>query len=262
MNNPLIFCIVNLNTKELTTITIKSILHFHPLAKIFVVDTGDGDIFSSNDEIVSKNTEVLLGISQKNTHLPIINIDCAENLTDEQKYIVKAKLGSNPYKILFRGSYNHQENIQFAINTIGEGFVLVDSDAPIIKPIDFADEENITVCDFMYTNAAKRGIQLLTPIFERCVPFIQYLNVSMMNQYDVHYYDPHKLVNLLDIALVQDKSLWFDTGCILAKQLHEKKLQWTKINHMEYIDHLGSASWGKVDVEPFIKKWKTRLGIK
>ena len=33
-----VFCTVNANTSDLTSITAKSILKFHPAAKIFIVD--------------------------------------------------------------------------------------------------------------------------------------------------------------------------------------------------------------------------------
>ena len=35
------------------------------------------------------------------------------------------------------GDTHHSMNIQFAIDTIGENFILIDSDAPLISPVDF-----------------------------------------------------------------------------------------------------------------------------
>lgn len=44
--DPMLFCIVNCGTNDLTSITAKSILRFHPTAKIFIVDVYYGNEFA------------------------------------------------------------------------------------------------------------------------------------------------------------------------------------------------------------------------
>lgn len=58
----LIFATVNAGTNNFTNITIKSILQFHPSAKVLVVDVVPDKKFSPIDEDIMKNVEVVPGI--------------------------------------------------------------------------------------------------------------------------------------------------------------------------------------------------------
>ena len=113
----MIFCTVNCGTNNFTNITVNSILKFHPQAKVFVVDVDASRKFVPKGRSLSENVEIIPGISQKDTTLPLIDITKIENLTNEEKRKSILKLG-NPYQVLFRGSFNHSENIQLAIDTI------------------------------------------------------------------------------------------------------------------------------------------------
>ena len=263
----LIFCTVNCGTTNFTTITIKSILKFHPTAKVFVVDVVPSKKFIVQDKSLAGNIELVSGISQKDTTLPLIDISRIENLSDEDKQIAIARLG-NPYKVLFRGSFNHSENIQLAIDTIDENFILLDSDAPLIRPVDFIDNSSITIAERFELDASGSGIKLLSNVFVKFYPFIQYLNVDMMRKFDVWYYHADRLKDFLKTAIVSgqgDKtSLWFDTGCLLASQIDTKRLRWGSIKYMDYVDHFGQASGtrGIKYSKNWIDSWKAKLNVK
>lgn len=255
-------CIVSCGTNDITNITIDSILRFHPNVEFFIIDAchGTSKEFVLAQDKPKKQFHIIQGVDRKSTLLPTIDVSSINYLSDNQKNIIKEKLG-NPYTVRFRGSFNHCENIQLAIDVINDDFVLMDSDAPLIRPIDFVDSSFITICDEeIYTEEQMKHLKLLNNTFSRFLPFIQYLNVPLMKSNDVFYYNPNSLKDNLDIGMVEiwndnSPSLFLDTGCIFEKQIKIKNLAWKKIDNTQYVDHFGAASYANKDSSEFIDKW-------
>ena len=248
MNNNLIFCTVNAGTNDFTNLTINSILKFHPQAKIFIIDAfkDDGQPFQLyNDNI--KNVEIINGIAKSKTTLPIINVNDANYLSSSQKKIVIDKLGQQ-YKVKFRGSYNHSENIQKAIDVIDQNFILIDSDAPLIRPIDFISNTNYaTIASVCHITDLSTENILLNKQFTKFYPFIQFFNVCLLKKHNIIYYDPNAIKEHLDIALISKLSdnsisLWLDTGCIFYKTIVYNKLNYLDIDYKLYVDHFQTGS--------------------
>ena len=259
------FVTVNCGTNELTNLTVQTIFKFHPHATVFIVDVPNGrGLFSLMDNRFRNKVHVIKGIPWNRTSLPTINIDTLDYLTPGQKARAKAILG-NPYKVICRCGFNHQENIQLAVNVIGENFVLMDSDAPLIHPIDFIDDNYITVADIASENTTNTPRKFLSDHFIRFVPFVQYLNVKMMKENGVVYSDNPNLHKYLDIARVSrtptEASLWVETGSVFFKEVDSRKLPWKKIDWKNYVEHLGAASYRKNESEraEFIKRFKTHM---
>ena len=73
------FCTVHAGESLLTNITVKSILKFHPTAKIFIIDVSDPDTwlkekFSPVDDDIMGNVEVIKGISSKDENFPKLEL--------------------------------------------------------------------------------------------------------------------------------------------------------------------------------------------
>lgn len=58
--------------------------------------------------------------------------------------------------------------------------MLIDSDAPLIRPIDFVDNSVVTVGELKSWNIENKDIRLISPTFKKFYPFVQYLNIKKM----------------------------------------------------------------------------------
>ena len=76
MSKNLLFCTVNAGTDMFTSITIKSILKFHPNATIFVIDAfaKSGKAFSPMCDGIMDKVKILRGFDKDETVLPRIDI--------------------------------------------------------------------------------------------------------------------------------------------------------------------------------------------
>ena len=79
MEKGMIFCTVHSGKNLFTNITVKSILKFHPTAKIFIVDVTDPDTwlkekFCPIDDDIMGNVEVIKGIPSKDENFPKLNV--------------------------------------------------------------------------------------------------------------------------------------------------------------------------------------------
>ena len=86
------------------------------------------------------------------------------------------------------GDSHHSCNIQFAIDTIGENFILIDNDAPLVRKIDFFDCGTAIVSD---VEASKTGTvvkRMFSDMVYRFMPYVQYLNVSEMKKHGLNYW--------------------------------------------------------------------------
>ena len=77
----------------------------------------------------------------------------------------------NPVPVYFSGDTHHSTNIQFALDTIDHDFVLIDSDAPLIHPIDFVDSNNVTMASKLNCGF-REGTDILTKKNSRFEPYV------------------------------------------------------------------------------------------
>ena len=80
VDDEIVFSTVNAGTNTLTNITVKSILKFHPNAKVFVFDVVPKKRFTPIDEDIMKNVEVVKGIPWEKMGLPKIDISKATTI--------------------------------------------------------------------------------------------------------------------------------------------------------------------------------------
>ena len=256
-DDPLVFATVNAGTNTFTNITIKSILKFHPNAKVFVFDVPrkPEDRFTFIDDDVKGNVDVVKGVLWDELNLPTIDVNQANYLTEDEKRRIIERFHSDKIEVLPNGDYQHPMNIQFAIENIGENFILIDSDAPLRYPVN-------TMCNGSVATTAQveqwnyihldRLRPLLNPgtMRKRLCPYIQFLNVDMIGRSGVKYFDKEQLKDNLDIAgwfknpcCDGRESLFFWTGSLFHRNVMDRNLPFSQIHSDWYVDHFGGATW-------------------
>ena len=257
-DDPLVFATVNAGTNTFTNITVKSILKFHPNAKVFVVDVPktSEENFTLIDDDIKGNVEVLKGVLWDELNLPTIDVNEANYLTEDEKRLVIERFhGESKIEVLPNGDFQHPMNIQFAIDTLGENFMLIDSDAPLKCPVcTLSNKDVVTSAQVEQWNYVHldRLRPLLNPgtVRTRFCPYIQFLNVDMMKKHGVKYFDKEQLKDNLDMAgwfknpgFGGRESLFFWTGSLFHRNVLGGNLPFNPIRHDWYVDHFGGATW-------------------
>ena len=257
-NDSLVFATVNAGTSTFTNITLKSILKHHPNAKAFVFDVPrtPEDKFVFIDDDIRSNVEVLNGILWDDMNLPTVDVNDAIYLSDEEKQKVIEKFhGSSKIEVLPNGDYQHPMNIQFAVDTLDTNFILIDSDAPLKCPVytmhDTSVMTSAQIEEWNYIHL-DRLRPLLNPGInrKRFCPYIQFLNVGMMKEHGVKYFDKEQLKDSLDMAgwfknpcCDGKESIFFWTGSLFYRNVTKQNLPFKTIHHDWYVDHFGGATW-------------------
>ena len=148
------------------------------------------------------------------------------------------------------GSVKHMMTVQKLWELIPQGFVLMESDIMITKPI-----AGFWRPEYSFVGYAQKQ-QPHNPFnIGRVLPMLCYMNVPLLTKYGARYYDPERTYGLLPGGR-QNRNNWYDTGSvmledILAKRPHLKGLH---EDIRPYVVHYGSASWQKND-ETAHRQW-------
>lgn len=257
-NDTMVFATVNAGTSTFTNITIKTILKFHPNAKVFVFDVPKKpeDGFQFIDDDIKRNTEVLKGVLWDELNLPTIDVNKADYLTDiEKRQVVDRFHGRSLIEVLPNGDYQHPTNIQLAIDTLDENFILIDSDAPLVCPA-YTIHDNSVITSAQVEEWNYIHLDRLRPLLHpernrrRFCPYIQFLNTKMMKENGVKYFDKNQLKDNLDMAgwfknpdCDGKESLFFWTGSLFYRNASRLNLPAKGIRSYWYVDHFGGATW-------------------
>ena len=246
----MIFCTVHAGKNIFTNITVKSILKFHPSAKIFIVDVTDPDTwlnekFSPIDDDIMGNVEVISGIPSRHEHFPELNLGNL-NVPHWARELIRCKVPSESIRT-DTPDLHHTMNIQLAIDMIGENFVLIDNDAPLIRPVNF-HHSNIHVMGDLEKQTTYPGcFPVIRNEITRILPYIQFMNVKFMKQKHIQYYDEDILVPNIDCAWFIDfywhTGFMFPTGSLLYKHASARGINICGIDHTRYVDHFWAATW-------------------
>ena len=191
------FCIVHFNTPVLTKCLLLSIRRHHPHDDVIIFDNSDKYPLGMN-RLVNKIYD--------NTHGNIINFDAELAKYQYRDVITQTKIGVN------FGSAKHAMSIDWLCNHIGDDFVLLDSDVLLKRPIDFIDSNYACICD-IYKNID--GSKL------RCAPMLCYINVHMLSNLGISYFDPERMLGL---NKTNEESMKYDTGSSLYEDLSKTRL--------------------------------------
>jgi len=120
----------------------------------------------------------------------------------------------------------------------------------LIRPVDFENKEFGTVSDIEENGLGLNDETIFRVVNKhtfRFQPFIQYMNVNYMKCHGVDYYTKSLLSQYYRCAMFFKKpwgrGLHYPTGSMMFSQFVNRRLNFARINHMEYVDHFGGASW-------------------
>lgn len=211
----MIFAIVHYNTPLLTKCLIASVKRNHPSDSIVVFDNSDKNPIEKN---------ALISQVFDNTSGRIINFEYELSKFPNRDIDTQIKLGVN------FGSAKHSMSINWLCHYIEHEFILLDSDVLLKQPIDFIDNRYACICE-PYNNIDGSKV--------RCSPMLCYLNVDMLNNLHINYFDSTRM---LALNKYDANSMKYDTGSSLYEDLASKSLI-KPICISDYIVHYGNGSW-------------------
>ena len=148
------------------------------------------------------------------------------------------------------GSVKHMMTVQKLWEMIPQGFILMESDIFIKKPIaEFVQPQ------YSFVGYAQQA-QPHNPFgIGRVLPMLCYMNVPLLVKYGARYYDPTRTYGLLPGGR-QNRNNWYDTGAVMLEDILQKRphLKGLHMDIRPYIDHYGSASWQNND-RPSHEQW-------
>lgn len=215
--------IVHYNTPELTSATIKSLNKTTEGCHVIVFDNSDKKPFVNDFD----NVEII-----DNTGGQIIDFD-----SWLEKFPNKVKTNNG------WASAKHCYSVQWIVDKRKNPFVLMDSDILIKKDItDFWNQE------YVYIGEVAKNVKRLGEYHDRLLPFLCYVNVRMMHNNYVSYFNPLKMYALTDKV----PGVGYDTGMWFLEDCEQKKLPKKEVPIEEYIVHLKAGSWKSRDVKKFL----------
>lgn len=150
------------------------------------------------------------------------------------------------------GSAKHTYTIQWLIDHIGEPLVLLDSDALLHTDIAPLYNTDVAFAAELRTNRGFWGADVV-----RASPILCYLNVPMLREHGITYFNPRKMW-----ALVKDKpASRYDTGAWLFEQVESAHLPYITFALSDYAEHLGHGSWRTRPAQQWLLKHKSLWSV-
>ena len=235
--NDRVVAIVHYNTPELTRAAIGSLIvngGIEDRLRIVVFDNSDRDPFGEAAGVtVIDNTEgQVINFNEELAKFPERDrsIGCAKGCEF--------------------GSMKHIWTVQKLWELIPNGFVLMESDVLIKTSIAHLwNPEYATV-------GHNQLHQPLNPFgIGRVCPMLCYMNVPLLTKNGAKYFDPTRTYGLLPGGR-NNRNNWYDTGAVLFEDIVRTKpaLRGKHEEIKALIEHYGSASWRKNDIEEQ-RKW-------
>ena len=227
--------IIHFNTPELTEAGIKSLRkHGGEDYRVVVFDNSatltlpDGKVIQARPFTVKMDgVEVI-----DNTRGQVIDFD---------KFLAEHP-DRNPsvgiYKSSVWGSAKHIVTVQKLWELLPEGFVLMESDIMIKKPIDEFFREEYSFVGFVQQH--QKGNPFDVP---RIMPMLCWMNVPMLTREGARYFDPDRCWGLK--ADRNDRGNWMDTGACLLDEVLKKRprLKGLHVDIRLFVEHYGGGSW-------------------
>ena len=220
-------CIVHYNTPELTAAAIRSLWKHTPTAKVIVFDNSDQRPFSRMDNGQWTIIKVL-----DNTHGQLIDFDAyLSRFPDRETGSVN--------KSSF-GSAKHALSVQWLIDHADDGFLLMDSDVLIRRDITPFFYFRYAFVAHIGCNTRRRfGLEIF-----RAEPLLCYINVPMLREHGVRYFNPDYMWALSDVS----PNNRYDTGAWFLKDVIDHDLPYLHVDVIaDYALHFGHGSWRTKD---------------
>ena len=140
------------------------------------------------------------------------------------------------------GSAKHIRTVHELWRLIPQGFVLLEGDAILTKPIEWMwREEFAVVANVAWKNGNKISIA-------RYMPYLMYMNVPKLVAKGVSFFDPKRCWALQKGEMTRGN--WYDTGASLLEDVINGKPElvgWNVKELTEYYAHYDGGSWKKCD---------------
>lgn len=198
---------VHYNTPEMMECMIRS-LNRHTVCRIYVFDNSDEDPFVNT----FSNVEVI-----DNTRGQFIDFDEWLTQYPDRKSSPRSNFGSP----------KHCKSVDICFDLLPDGFILMDSDVLVKKDITpFWDESRAWVGKPLEED--HKGVKVT-----RLLPFLCYINVPMMREHGVRYFNPEWMWHIPE----KEPNKWYDTGAWYYKDCSDKRLPGREVEIATYIEH-------------------------
>lgn len=229
-------CIINYNTPELTTAAIMS-LHKHTSGcKVVVFDNSDKKPFCCGNGSGFSNTEIYYNTRQELIYFSaILQMDFPD----------REPSPDNDY-----ASFKHCYTVHCLTQIFWDPFILMDSDVLITQDITPLWDETQVFVGQVKPHRSRFGT------VERVLPQLCFINVPMMKENGVTYYNPQKMFALSH----RSRDNAYDTGAWFLEDCRNHALPYREIDINQYCIHLGHGSWKNKNAEAWLKQhedlWK------
>ena len=222
----LVVCIVHYNTPELTLAAIRSLWKHSPGCYVIVFDNSDSKPFTyrmANVEVIDNTKGQLIDFGK-----------WLATFHDKQPI-------NNAY-----ASAKHCYSVQWLIDHRRRPFLLMDSDVLIKKDITpLFDSRNVYVGEEKMHKSRFGNVM-------RVLPFLCYIDVPMVKQNGISFYNPKKMFALSSVS--PDNA--YDTGCWFYEDCDSHCLPIRHITVGDYAIHLGHGSWKEKDSSSWLDENK------
>ena len=222
---PMTVVIVHFNTPKLTRAAVMSLWKHTPGCRVVVFDNSDR--LSVKDSAVWQELlkSPLVSVID-NTHGQVIDFESwLEGFADREPS------PRNNY-----GSAKHCWSVQWLCDCLGEPFLLMDSDVLVRQDVtEFFRHPECAWVGEIGENVRRR----FGYTFQKVQPFLCWLNVPLMREMGISYFNGEWMWNLTSIR----PNHRYDTGAWFYKAVNEKGLPVYEVTLKEYILHLGHGSW-------------------
>ena len=217
---------VHYNTPELTSAAIKSLNKVSPGCRVFLLDNSDRKPFREkiqNVTVIDNTKGQIIDFEKELEKYPDRNIEDAEKFSNF-------------------GTAKHLMSVEYMTEYLPDGFILIDSDILLMKDIRCLVERDF-VCTAV--ESSKKNVNYF-------VPFLCWLNVPMMKENGIHYFNGEKTWALTK----KEPDCWYDTGAWFHEEVVTKGLPWKFENIWSFLIHYGHGSWR--DKPDKMNEWLTK----
>lgn len=207
---------VNYNTPELCEAAIRSLNKQTPGCIVHLLDNSDSRPFTRAAEFA--NVDYI-----DNTHGQLVDFERWCKTFPNREY------SENNY-----GSAKHCFSIALILHRLDTDCVVMDSDILLTRDIAPLYDERYVFQAEVKTNTKAWGFRVY-----RAKPILCYINVPLMRQLGITYFNGEKMWNLQNVK-PQSK---YDTGAWFYEQVERRKLPYNKIALADWCLHLRHASY-------------------
>lgn len=211
--------IIHYNTPELTEVVVRSIKkHCGPSWHVSIFDNSDRCPFwkPMDDVTVIDNT--------KGRYIDFDAFLSSFPARGEREY-------SN------WGSAKHCKSVDYCFDLFPDGFVLMDSDAVLLRDISELWDDTVAWSGWVHCNTKFVGYRIY-----RVCPFLCYLNVPLLREHGIRYFNKDKMWRLVD----EGRNRYYDTGAWLLEATRDLHLPCKEVEILgTYIEHFRGGSWRK-----------------